>query len=47
MNESLCRRERYLKKIRPYYDADNIIKVITGVHHLNLMEFLKEDEDLL
>lgn len=31
MNESLFRRERYLKKIRPYYDADDIIKVITGM----------------
>lgn len=31
MNKSLFRRERYLKKIRPYYDADDIIKVITGV----------------
>lgn len=31
MSESLFRRERYLKKLRPYYDADDIIKVITGV----------------
>ena len=31
MNEPLYRRERYLKRIRPYYDADDIIKVVTGV----------------
>ena len=27
----LFRREKYLKKIRPFFDADDIIKVITGV----------------
>lgn len=46
MSEPLFRRERYLKKIRPYCDADDIIKAVTGVRHLNLMEFLKEDGDL-
>lgn len=27
----LYTREKYLKKIRSFYDADDIIKVITGV----------------
>lgn len=27
----LFKREKYLRKIRPFYDADDIIKVITGV----------------
>ena len=27
----LFKREKYLKRIRPFYDADDIIKVITGV----------------
>lgn len=27
----LYRREQYLKKIRPFYDDDGLIKVITGI----------------
>ena len=27
----LFKREKYLKKIRGFYDADDLIKVITGV----------------
>lgn len=27
----LFKREKYLSKIRPFYQADDIIKVITGV----------------
>ena len=27
----LYNREKYLKKIRSFYDADDLIKVITGV----------------
>lgn len=29
--EKLYKREKYLKKIRPFYHADDIIKVITGI----------------
>lgn len=31
MGKKLYRRERYLEKIRPFYNDDDIIKVITGV----------------
>lgn len=47
MKQKLYHRERYLERLRPFYHDDDIIKVITGVRHLNLMEFLKEDGDLL
>lgn len=30
-NMKLFRREKYLQKIRPFYEADDIIKVLTGV----------------
>lgn len=30
MGKKLYRRERYLEKIRPFYNDDGIIKVITG-----------------
>ncbi len=28
----LFKREKYLEKIRPFYHADDIIKVITGAY---------------
>ena len=27
----IYRRERYLSRLRPFYDADDLIKVITGI----------------
>lgn len=39
----LFKREKYLKKIRPFYYADDIIKVITGVRYSgksSLMEMI-------
>lgn len=42
----LFRREKYLKKIRPFYNADDIIKVITGVRRCGkscLMETISEE----
>lgn len=42
----LFRREKYLKKIRPFYHADDIIKVITGVRRCGkscLMETIVEE----
>lgn len=42
----LFRREKYLKKIRPFYHADDIIKVITGVRRCGkscLMETISEE----
>ena len=42
----LFKREKYLKKIRPFYDADDIIKVITGVRRCgksSLMQTVAEE----
>ena len=42
----LFKRERYLKKIRPFYAADDIIKVITGVRRCgksSLMEMIIDE----
>ena len=39
----LYKRENYLRKIRGFYDADDIIKVITGVRRCgksSLMEMI-------
>ena len=42
----LFKRNKYLKKIRPFYDATDLIKVITGVRRCgksSLMETIKEE----
>ncbi len=42
----LYKREKYLKRIRPFYDSDDLIKVITGVRRCgksSLMETIKEE----
>ena len=42
----LYKRENYLKKIRGFYDADDIIKVITGVRRCgksSLMEMIASE----
>ncbi len=42
----LFKREKYLKKIRPFYQADDIIKVITGVRRCgksSLMEMIADE----
>ena len=42
----LYRREKYLKRIRPFYNDDDIIKVITGVRRCgksSLMETISEE----
>ncbi len=42
----LYRREKYLSRIRGFYDADDIIKVITGVRRCgksSLMEVISEE----
>ena len=42
----LYRRENYLKKIRAFYHADDIIKVITGVRRCgksSLMETIADE----
>jgi uncharacterized protein len=42
----LFRREKYLGKIRPFYHADDIIKVITGVRRCgksSLMEMIADE----
>lgn len=42
----LFKREKYLKKIRPFYHADDIIKVITGVRRCgksSLMETIADE----
>ena len=35
MNEKIYPREKYLSKIRPFYDSD-IVKVITGIRRCKL-----------
>ncbi|MCD7862715.1 MAG: AAA family ATPase [Lachnospiraceae bacterium] len=42
----LFKREKYLKRIRPFYDADDLIKVITGVRRCgksSLMQTIVDD----
>lgn len=42
----LFKREKYLKKIRPFYHSDDIIKVITGVRRCgksSLMEMIADE----
>jgi predicted AAA+ superfamily ATPase len=42
----LFKREKYLKKIRPFYHDDDIIKVITGVRRCgksSLMETIAHE----
>lgn len=42
----LFKREKYLKRIRPFYDSDDLIKVITGVRRCgksSLMKTVKEE----
>ena len=46
MNMQLYRRENYLKKIRGFFHADDIIKVITGVRRCGkscLMQTIAEE----
>lgn len=40
-NEKIFRREKYLAKIRPFYDAFDIIKVITGVRRCGKSTIMK------
>lgn len=42
----LYKREKYLRKIRPFYDADDLIKVISGVRRCgksSLMEMIADE----
>ncbi len=42
----LFKREKFLKKIRPFYDEDDIIKVITGIRRCgksSLLEVIKDE----
>ena len=42
----LFKREKYLKKIRPFYSSDDIIKVITGVRRCgksSLMQMIADE----
>lgn len=39
----LFKRENYLKKIRGFYDADDIIKVITGGKTMRKVELDGDD----
>ena len=47
---NLYKREKYLKKIRPFYDAEDLIKVIAGVRRCgksSLMETICEELKLI
>ena len=43
----LYKREKYLKKIRPFYDSDDIIKVITGVRRCGKSSLMRMIADEL
>ena len=43
----LYKREKYLKKIRPFYDSDDIIKVITGVRRCGKSSLMRMVADEL
>lgn len=43
----LFKREKYLKRIRPFYDADDLIKVITGVRRCGKSSLMRTIEDEL
>lgn len=43
----LFKREKYLKKIRPFYNADDLIKVITGVRRCGKSSLMKTIEEEL
>lgn len=43
----LFRREKYLSRIRPFYDQDDIIKVITGVRRCGKSSLMKTVEEEL
>jgi len=43
----LFKREKYLKRIRPFYDADDLIKVITGVRRCGKSSLMKTIEEEL
>lgn len=43
----LFKREKYLKRIRPFYDADDLIKVITGVRRCGKSSLMKMVEEEL
>ena len=43
----LFKREKYLKRIRPFYDADDIIKVITGVRRCGKSSLMRTVEEEL
>lgn len=43
----LYKREKYLKRIRPFYESEDIIKVITGVRRCGKSSLMKMIEDEL
>lgn len=43
----LFKREKYLKRIRPFYDAEDLIKVITGVRRCGKSSLMKTVEEEL
>lgn len=43
----LFKREKYLKRIRPFYDAEDLIKVITGVRRCGKSSLMKMVEEEL
>ncbi|MFR4548435.1 MAG: AAA family ATPase [Bifidobacterium breve] len=43
----IYRRERYLSRLRPFYDADDLIKVITGIRRCGKSCLLRSVADEL